>query len=115
MRRYCSEEGLVVCKDQRVIALAGYICAGKSTLAAAYCARHPGARTLLISDLLRDRMKAEGLSTERAEMSAFYGRMAAEHGETFLVDLMLEHMRANPAEVFVLDGWRRIAQARYMK
>jgi deoxyadenosine/deoxycytidine kinase len=103
-----------VCKEQRVIALAGYICAGKSTLAEAYCARHSGARTLLISDLLRERMEDLGLSTERKHMSAFYGHMAAEHGETFLVDLMLEHMRANPAEVYVLDGWRRIAQAERM-
>jgi len=100
-----------VCRVQRVVALAGYICAGKSTLAAAYCARHPGARTLLISELLKKMMEDQGLPTKpRSRISAFYMLTLEERGEGFLAKMVLDHVRGNPADLYLLDGWRRIEQ-----
>jgi len=91
------------------IGLTGTNCAGKGETAAFFISRGYGCRSL--SDVLRDRLRAEGLEDNRDNLIRRGNELRREGGPAVLARLVMDGLRP-PA---VIDSIRNPAEVAYLK
>src|SRR5579872_1581432 len=99
--------------DRKVIAVVGPIASGKGALT--NLLQEKGYTILSLSDVVRKKATAWGLSHTRQNLQDVGDKLRKKFGSSILAELVTQEIKKHPGEKFVVDGIRNPAELSYLK